>query len=87
MAQLPPVTVKLNTWVDVYSATGLPIGTQVIIHNNGSNTATLSDSTSQPTGNYGFDNITPNEFLTSAATPDGVWVYSELGTTLQVEGV
>ena len=87
MAQLPPVKVPLNEWIDIYAETGIPAGTQVIIHNNGDNLAILSDSLTEPLPGSGYDNIKPNEFLTSTTTPDGVWVLSSRGTVLQVSEV
>lgn len=87
MAQLPPLVVRYNEYINVYAETGITPGTQIIIHNNGSAVAALYDSASEPDSKSGFDNIEPATFLTSSATPDGVWVKSNLGTILQVAEV
>ena len=84
MAQLPPVKLPLNEWVDLYAATGIVVGTKVVIHNNSNNMVILSDSLAEPVGGSGFDNITPNEYLVSVDTPDGVWAFSSRGAILQV---
>ncbi len=86
MAQLPPVTVPEKTWVNVYAATGITVGTQLIIQNIGSSDSWLVDSTNEPDENStGRNIIDPRVYLTTDAAPDGVWAYSQTGTTLQVE--
>ncbi len=86
MAQLPPVTVPEKTWVNVYSTTGITVGTQLIIQNIGSSDSWLVDSTAEPDeNNTGRNIIEPRVYLTTDNTPDGVWAYSFTGTTLQVE--
>ncbi|HHZ70934.1 MAG TPA: hypothetical protein EYN54_11805 [Methylococcaceae bacterium] len=84
MAQLPPVILNANTWVNVYAETGITVGVKLIIQNNGDNMTILADSLSEPTSNFGFNNIPPSEYLISAAIPDGVWARSELGSIIQV---
>ena len=87
MAQLPPVILPADTWVNLYTSTGITSGNQLIIHNNGSNDAILADIAAQPVSGFGFDNIQPYEYLTTVLTPDGVWARSDRGTTLQVSEV
>lgn len=82
---LPSVTIPLNTWVDLYSDTGISIGTQLIIQNIGSSEAILVESASQPTPSIGHNTIPVRSYLTNAASAVGAWAFSETGTTLQVE--
>lgn len=82
---LPPVNLPANTWVDLYVATGIGVGTQLIIQNTGKDQAKLSESSVEPLSTTGHNNIIVNAYLTSAATPVGAWARSNLGTTLQVE--
>ncbi len=90
MAQLPSVPVPEKTWVNLYTATSIAVGTQIIIQNIGSSECWLVDSTSEPdeiTTGYNVINEkgSPNSFFTSDNSPDGAWAYSLTGATLQVE--
>lgn len=90
MAQLPPVSLPEKTWVNVYSETGITSGKKVVIQNIGSYETLLVDSVTKPDlKTTGYNILTtrdnPNSFFESSPAPDGVWAYSELGTTIQVE--
>lgn len=87
MAQLPPVILPKNEWVDLYAATGITVGAQLRIHNNSDFEAYLSDSLTEPLPNYGFDRISADRFLTTVGTPSGVWARANREVTLQVEEV
>lgn len=82
---LPPVTIPKNTWVDLYDATGITIGVQLIIQNTGSSESKLVESLAEPTEASGFNLIPPRDYLTNAASAVGAWAFSDTGTTLQVE--
>lgn len=83
---LPPVESPQGQWVDLYSSTGIAVGTQLIVQNIGGNNARLSESLSEPASdNYGYFKIQKNEFLTNNAGAIGAWSYSPAGTILQVE--
>ena len=82
---LTSVTIPARTWVDLYDATGITIGVQIIIQNIGRDQARLSESVASPVSATGYNIILTNEFLTSATTPVGAWSYSTLGTKLQIE--
>lgn len=84
----PPVTLPSNTWIDIYDATGISVGTQVTIQNTGSNVTLLSESATEPTLTFkqtGFNKVNPDTFLISAETPVGIWAYAKAGSRLQVE--
>ena len=82
---LPSVTIPINTWVDLYDATGIVAGTQLIIQNIGSSEVILVESSTQPTSATGHNSLPPREYLTNSASNVGAWAFSDLGTTLQVE--
>ena len=82
---LPQVVLPSKTWVDLYDATGITLGTQIIIQNTGGNEARLVESLAQPEMNSGYNIIPEREYLSSAAAPVGVWAYAHAGTTLHVE--
>lgn len=82
---LPRITIPASTWVDLYDATGITLGTQLIIQNTGRDEARLSESALEPVSTTGYNNLLLNEYLISASTPVGAWCFSKLGTKLQVE--
>lgn len=87
---LSPVRINPNEWVDLYDATGITIGVQLIIQNVGSSPAQLTESLTSPPlpiGTTGINIINDREFLTNATSAVGAWAYSKRGTTLQVEEV
>lgn len=85
MAQLAPVNLPIDTWVNLYTATGLTVGTKLTIQNLGDRRVILVDSASQPAAGTGYNVLQPYEFLTTAATPSGVWAKASTNGKLQVE--
>ena len=82
---LTPVTILAKTWTDLYAATGIVVGAQLIIQNIGRDEAKLSESAAKPISTVGYNNLLVNDYLNSTAIPVGAWAYSSLGTKLQVE--
>ncbi len=82
---LPQVVLPSKTWVDLYDATGITLGAQIIIQNTGGNEARLVESLAQPELTSGFNLIPERGFLSSASAPVGSWAYAHVGTTLHVE--
>lgn len=82
---LPQVVLPSKTWVDLYDATGITLGTQLIIQNTGGTEARLVESLAQPELTNGFNLIPERDFLTSATAPVGSWAYAHSGTTLHIE--
>ncbi len=83
---LPRVILPVNTWVDLYDATSIVAGTQLIIQNTGSSEVELVESATEPnTNTTGFNSLVEREYLTNAASNVGSWAYSATGGSLQVE--
>lgn len=82
---LPPIKIKPNLWYDVYAETGITVGTQLIIQNTGENSVLLTESATEPTQGFGYNDIEPKAYLTNAASNVGAWAYSGQGSVLQVE--
>tara|TARA_R100000544_G_scaffold17462_1_gene8342 strand:- start:1291 stop:1557 length:267 start_codon:yes stop_codon:yes gene_type:complete len=86
MAQsLPEVDLPVGEWVDLYAETGIAVGTKIIIQNTGSSDVFLSESSSVPSSQVGFNILIPRDFFTNDDGNIGAWAISELGTNLQVE--
>ena len=82
---LSPVIIPPTTWVDLYDATSIVVGTQIIIQNTGGSEALLSESATEPDNESGYNAIVPRVYLTNETAADGAWAFSDTGTTLQVE--
>jgi hypothetical protein len=85
---LPRVFLPANTWVDLYLATGIVAGTQLVVQNTGSDEVTLVESATMPiTNSTGFNLLPVREFFTNTAANVGAWAFSSQGSSLQVEEV
>lgn len=73
------VTLTKDTWVDLYAATGISVGTAVSVLNKGSTDVYVAIKATSPTGaTFGvpvysgsFDNM-----VTISASESGLWAYS-----------
>lgn len=81
------VPLPKGVWVDLYVATSIVAGTQLIIQNLGNSNAKLTESATEPAGvdTVGGNTITGKEFLTNKTANVGAWAFSWAGTTLQIE--
>lgn len=83
---LPSVILPANTWVDLYGATGITAGVQLIIQNSGSSEVNLVESATEPnTNTTGFNPLPTRKFFTNASVNVGAWAYTDTGGKLQVE--
>ncbi len=85
---LVPVSLPIDTWVDLYLSTGISVGTQLIIQNRRTDDVFLSESVSAPTGliaDLGGNPLVGKKFFTNATGNIGAWAYSSKGGSLQVE--
>jgi len=83
---LPFVDIPTNTWIDLYVATGITVGTKIIIQNTGTNNIKLVEDSAEPDiSTTGYNTITPKEFFTNADSNVGAWAYSSTDGRLQIE--
>lgn len=82
---LAPVSIPEGTWVDLYAATGITAGIQLIIQNTGSGDSRLVESATEPDKSSGFNFLLVNDFFTNSVGNVGAWAFARLGTQLQVE--
>ena len=82
---LPVVDLPANTWVDIYNATSIAVGTKIIVQNIGVSTVRLTESAAEPASNEGYNLATKGEFVTNSAANVGSWAISSSGGKLQVE--
>jgi len=85
---LLPVSLPADTWVDLYSSTGLSVGAQLIIQNRRTDDVFLTESATLPSGliaSLGGNPLVGKEFFINVAGNVGAWAYSYKGGSLQVE--
>lgn len=86
--QLPFVKIPNAQWVDLYAATGIAVGTQLVIQNISTSNVKLTESTLEPVnGVNGYNIVKDGKYVQSAETPVGAWAYSSNGGRLQVEAL
>ena len=74
------IYIPSNTWVNLYSASGISVGTAVTVYNKGSGSLNLTLKGSQPTSTTGgypvavFPSIL--SFASVPAASSGLWAYS-----------
>lgn len=78
------VSVPSNTWVNIYSVTGITVGTAVVVYNKGSNACNLAIKATQPVINtigipLGWDSAGNHKYV--SAGESGLWVYSAGNST------
>lgn len=71
---LPDVSLSPDSYVDLYAATGITVGSQVIIQNKSSSIVTLQSVFSQPLAtNSDGTYIVSNNFVIVTAGSTGLW--------------
>jgi len=73
------VEIPQNTWVDLYAATGIAVGSQIVVENIGNNDVYLAVLATQPANDHAAYNVvkrppSPNTMQNSEGDP-GAWAY------------
>lgn len=63
-----PVVLQPGVWTDVYAATSITVGTQLIVQNTSKDIVNWSEASSEPSSAVGFNQIYPGQFLTTTLT-------------------
>lgn len=85
-ASLPSVPIPPNTWVDLYDATGITLGVQIIVQNIGTSEVKLTESVAEPVSDdVGGNPLQTREFFTNDPRNVGAWAFANTGSLLQVE--
>lgn len=75
---LPNVDLPQGTWVNLYTATGLTVGTQIQVQNIGGVDVRLVTQAAQPTDETGFNVIRPTSLtFVSQTAPTGAWARAD----------
>lgn len=83
---LENIRIPSKIHVDLYAASGIAVGTQIIVTNVGSNEAVLYTAAAAHEGAFppGYIPIRPYEEKTNDTGDAGEFAYSTLGTTFNV---
>ena len=88
MAISPLVTVQNGVWVDLYAATSIAVGTQVIVQNFQSKSrVSLSDSELEPTSADGRIGVDETQFYQNTSGDLGLWAYCSSFALVSVQEV
>ena len=80
---LANITLPSDTWVNLYAASGISVGTQIQTQNVGQTRVRLHTGATAPTSSGGFNIIPPDsEPLVNQATSAGEWAFSETSNGL-----
>lgn len=84
---LPDVVVAANVWTNLYSATGITVGTALDIWNKGPYQADIAIKATTPANGVGVPLYTGplGSYLSIDAGESGVWALSIAGTRLCVQ--
>lgn len=88
---LQNITLPSNTWVDLYAATGIAVGTSLIVSNLGTKRVYLAESAATPPlpndASEGYVYLEPNTGIdkTFELTPSGAWAYSKRASKINVQ--
>ena len=77
---LPNIRLPQNQWVNLYTASGIPVGTRIQIQNVGNTDVQTVTSATAPTAATGYNKIRPTSLtFVSQASPSGAWARSPSG--------
>lgn len=75
---LPNVELPIGQWVDLYTATGLTVGTQIQIQNVGAVDVRVVSQAATPTDESGYNVIRPFSLtFLSQTSPTGAWARAD----------
>ena len=73
---IPQLVEVKGQWIDLYAATGIAVGTKIIVQNFQSKSpVALSDTAAEPTSTDGRVRVDPTQFFTNDAGDAGAWAY------------
>lgn len=81
------VVLPANTWVDLYSETGITVGVKILLQNLGSTNIRIATKTTAPLAADGFKRVNPNQQATNETGDSGAWAYSPIVDGLVNAGV
>ncbi len=85
MAIQPLVEVQ-GGWVDLYAATGITVGTQLLVQNFFSRSpVSLADTAGEPTAATGRIRIDPTQFYQNDSGDVGAWAYCATFAQISVQ--
>lgn len=75
---LPNIPLQANTWVDLYAATSIVVGTQIVVQNLGTTAVFLTTLATEPPDLSAYSEIHPdtNIGMQNETGDSGAWAYS-----------
>ena len=79
---LPNVTLVAGVWTDLYAATGITVGNQILIQNLGNNPIYLHANAVAPVPSDGFKSLPPTREAVNSTGDAGAWALSNVVDTI-----
>ena len=73
-----------DTWINIYTASGIAVGTQIIVQNLGNNDLKLASQELVPNESSAYILCRPYEEKVNDKHDDGAWVWSYTGGLINV---
>ena len=74
---LPNVTVSERVWTNIYAATGITVGTQILVQNIGSCDVYLTSQAAAPTDDTAHQIVKRGQFALNDPDDAGAWAYCQ----------
>ena len=82
----PPVDLDAETLTNLYSKTGISVGTKLVIQVIQSREPVyFADSASEPTATTAYNVCKQGEYITNDSGDAGLWAYSRSGARLTIK--
>ena len=79
---LPNLKIVEGVWTDIYTASGIAVGTQITVQNLGSNTLYLNAKATEPNVDDGFKAVPPFREAVNDSGDSGAWILSNVVDSL-----
>ena len=75
---LPNISLPANTWVEIYAASGITVGTKILLQNLGNTNVRLTTKATIPIAGDGFKRVANGQQAVNEAGSTGEWVLSPI---------
>lgn len=81
---LPNISVPAGTWVNLYAASGIAVGTKIAVQNLTQNEVRITTRATTPPDSTGYTSLLMGMVGTNQAGDSGAWAMSPIGSSVNV---
>ena len=81
---LPNISIPAGAWVDLYAASGIPVGTKISVQNLSYGDVRLAAKATAPTDKDGYALLQFGRAAPNQAGDTGAWAMSPIGSIVNV---